>query len=263
MLLLLVLVTAGGPAAFVARAAWDPTSPASEGQVRHGAFEQFLIRYVRVGPDGLNRVAYAEVGPAAREALERYVQGLTTVPLERFGRNERLAYWLNLYNALVIRLILEHYPVDSILDITAPDGRGPFAQPLARIGGRWLSLDAIRDDVLMAGWADPRIPFGLSCGAVGCPDLQPEPFVGWRVQAQLTEAAMAYVNDRRCLRIRNGKLTVSSLYRWHEDAFGGSERGVIRYLMSYAKPALAKRLQTFERIEADIFDWRLNDTRTR
>jgi hypothetical protein len=261
--LVVLALVAGACFAPIARAGWDPASPAAGGQIRHAAFEQFLIRYLRVGQDGLHRVAYAEVAPASRAALDRYIEGLTTIPLARFGRNEQLAYWLNLYNALVIRLVLEHYPIESILDITGPDGRGPFGQPLVEVDGHWRSLDAIRDDILMAGWGDPRIPFGLSCGAIGCPDLQPEPFVGWRVDSQLNEAAMAYVNDRRCLTIREGKLTVSSLYRWYQGAFGGSDRGVIRYLMSYAEPALAKRLEGFERIEADAFDWRLNDATPR
>lgn len=258
-----VLALAGSFGALSVGADWDPARAASGPTIRHGAFEQFLLRYLRVGPDGVHRLAYGEVSPAARADLERYIEGLKAIPLERFGRNEQLAYWLNLYNALVIRLVLETYPVESILELAAPDGQGPFARPLVEVGGRMLSLDDIRDEILMAGWGDPRIHFGLSCGALGCPDLQPEPFVGARVDAQLTEAAMAYVNDRRCLTIRDGKLTVSSLYRWHEDAFGGSERGVIHHLMTYAAPDLAKELQAFERIEADVFDWRLNDAGAR
>lgn len=243
--------------------AWDPSGVWSSAVIRHDAFEQFLLRYVRIGADGVHGVAYGEVGPASRARLERYIEGLRTLSLDAYPKRERLAYWLNLYNALVIRLVLDHYPIASLLEIPGPDGADPFDLTLIEIDGRALSLDGIAEDVLMTSWHDPRIYLGLSCGAIGCPNLQPEPFTGARVDDQLTEAAMAYVNDRRCLLMRDGELLVSSLYLWHQDDFGGSDRAIIHHLMTYADPALAKRLQTFERIGGDIFDWRLNDATNR
>ena len=71
---------------------------------------------------------------------------------------------------------------------------------------------------------------------------------------------MAYVNDPRCIAIKNGELHVSSLYRWHIRAFGGSEQSVIQHLMAYAEPDLAMALQKFDRLNGDHFDWRLNDS---
>jgi hypothetical protein len=70
---------------------------------------------------------------------------------------------------------------------------------------------------------------------------------------------MAYVNDPHCIRFGDQTLEVSSLFRWYQEDFGGSERAVINHLMAYAEPQLAMRLQKFERITADAFDWRLND----
>jgi len=71
---------------------------------------------------------------------------------------------------------------------------------------------------------------------------------------------MAYVNDPLCIRIEGRTLEVSSLFRWYQEDFGGSERELINHLMAYAEPQLAMRLQEFDRITGDAFDWRLNDT---
>ena len=76
---------------------------------------------------------------------------------------------------------------------------------------------------------------------------------------ELNEAAIAYVNDRRGLRIEGDRLDVSSIYRWYRDDFGPTDRDVINHLMAYAEPDLAMRLQHFDTISEDAFDWRLND----
>ena len=79
------------------------------------------------------------------------------------------------------------------------------------------------------------------------------------LEQQLSDAAMAYVNDPRCITIDDGQLLVSSLYLWNIDDFGGSEQGIIHHLMAYAEPDLAMALQDFDRIQGDRFNWRLND----
>jgi len=70
---------------------------------------------------------------------------------------------------------------------------------------------------------------------------------------------MAYVNDERCIKLEDGELRVSSLYRWNIKDFGGSDQKIINHLMAYAAPELAMSLQKFDRIHGDGFDWRLND----
>ncbi|MGH6906205.1 MAG: DUF547 domain-containing protein, partial [Geminicoccaceae bacterium] len=96
-------------------------------------------------------------------------------------------------------------------------------------------------------------------GAVGCPNLQPVPFDGQQLDRQLSEAAMAYINDQRCITIEGDRLALSSIYRWYRDDFGPTDRDVINHLLAYAAPGLAMRLQRFEKIGDDGFDWRLND----
>lgn len=239
---------------------WQASDPASAATIDHGLWERFLTRYVRIDAKGVHRVAYGDVSGADRAALDRYLASLAALPLATYNRNVQMAYWINLYNALLVRLVLEHYPVASVLDIDGSHGRaGPWDKRLVEIDGRQLSLRDIQNGILRAIWDDPRLHYALSCAALACPNLQPVPFDGQHLDEQLTEAAMAYINDPRCIQMVRDQLVVSSLFRWYQEDFGGSDRAVIRHLMAFAKPRLAMQLQQFDHISGDMFDWRLND----
>jgi hypothetical protein len=241
---------------------WTAHDPASTRQIDHGEWDAFLTRYLRIGGDGVHRVAYGEVTATDRERLTAYVDHLAALPISEYDRAEQMAYWINLYNALIVLLVVEHYPVASIRDIeSGPDAAraGPWTRELVEVEGVALTLDDIEHRILRPIWRDPRVHYALACGAVGCANLQPEPFEAKRLDRQLSEAAMAYVNDPRCITIADDGLGLSSIYRWYRSDFGSTDRDVINHLMAYAEPDLAMRLQKFDRITDDGFDWRLND----
>lgn len=241
---------------------WREHDEGSVMRVDHGDWEAFLLNYLRPGADGVHRVAYGDVRNRDRQALSSYVEAMSVVDITLYRRSEQMAYWINLYNALVVKLVLDHYPIASIRKLER-SGSGsknsPWNRPLIEIGSVSLSLYDIENHILKPIWNDPRIHYAMTCAAIGCPNLQPIPFSGAQLDQQLSDAAMAYVNDPRCIKIKNGELHVSSLYRWNLQAFGGSEQAVIQHLMAYAEPDLAMSLQTFDRLHGDRFDWRLND----
>jgi hypothetical protein len=241
---------------------WAAHDPASIRHVDHTKWDDFLTRYLRIGADGVHRVAYGEVTPADRERLAADVDRLAALPISEYTRAEQMAYWINLYNALVVLLVVDHYPIASIRDIGGRPGvagGGPWHQKLVEVERAPLSLNDIEHRILRPIWRDPRVHYALACGAVGCANLQPEPFEAERLDHQLSEAAMAYVNDPRCITIADDRLGLSSIYRWYRDDFGPTDRDVINHLMAYAEPDLAMRLQRFYLITEDGFDWRLND----
>jgi hypothetical protein len=241
---------------------WTAHDPGSMRQIDHAAFETLLLRYLRIGPDGVHRIPYGLITETDRMALDAYLADLSGIEIDAYNRDEQMAFWINLYNALVVRLVLEHYPVGSIRDINPAPGDaadGPWARKLIEVDGEALSLSDIEHRILRPIWSDPRVHYALSCGAVGCGNLQPEPYRGDQLEHQLSAAAMAYINDPRCIDMEDGQLYVSSIFRWFKDDFGGTDQGVINHLMAYAKPRLAMKLQHFERIAGDGFDWRLND----
>ena len=236
--------------------------PGAERAVDHAAFAAFLQRYRTVGADGVARVRYGAVTRDDAARLERYLLRLGDVEVGALDRDEQLAFWLNLFNAAVVDVVLAHYPVDSMRDIDL-DPRatveGPWTAAELEVGGVALSLADIEDDILFAHWDDPRLHYALHRGSLGCPDLPGVPFAGADIDARLDAAAMAYVNHPRGVAIEHGELVVSSLYRWFQDDFGGSEAAVLRHLMAFAEPARAMALQRFDGIDRDRYDWQLND----
>ena len=243
---------------------WKQHDMGSAMRIDHAAWEAFLLHYLRPGKDGVHRLAYGRVSEQDYAALSDYIDAMTRVDIILYRRSEQMAYWINLYNALTVKLIIDHYPIASIRKIRRQsDGpkTTPWSWPLVTIDGVSLSLNDIENRILTPIWSDPRVHYAITCAAVGCPNLQPVPFSGPLLEQQLSDAVMAYVNDPRCIRIEDDELHVSSFYRWNLQAFGGSERAIIQHLMAYAEPDLAMRLQTFDRLHGDRFDWRLNDSR--
>lgn len=232
-------------------------------RVDHRHWESFLLNYLRPDQDGVNRVAYGKVKIRDRRKLNRYIEKMGEIDVTAYRRSEQLAYWINLYNALTVRLALDHYPFASIKNIKDFDDEGTvdaWDRKLIVIDGIALSLRNIEENILDPIWSDSRISYAITCPAVGCPNLQPIPFSGQQLEQQLNEAAMAFVNDPRRITIQDGRLYVSSVYRWRMEAFGSTERGIISHLMAYADPELAMALQKFDRVHGEIFDWRLNDS---
>ena len=245
---------------------WQAHDPGSGASVDHGAWQRLLDSYLAPGADGVNRFAYGRVSPADREALNAYVAHLAATRVGALKRAEQLAYWINLYNALTVRLVLDHYPVASIRDIAISPGLfavGPWGKPLIEVEGEALTLNDIEHRILRPIWGDPRIHYGVNCASIGCPDLQARAFTAETAEALLEAAARAYVNHPRGARVEAGRLTVSSIYAWFREDFGANEAGVIAHLKPYAVPELATALEAVEAIDAYEYDWALNDAAPR
>ncbi|MEP5246911.1 MAG: DUF547 domain-containing protein, partial [Alphaproteobacteria bacterium] len=225
---------------------------------------RFLEHHVRPGSDGINRVAYDEVTAADRKALDGYIGALAAMPVGSLSRAAQQAFWVNLYNALTVRVVLEHYPVASIRDIDISPGffaDGPWGKKLVTVESEELSLDDIEHRILRPIWRDPRIHYAVNCASLGCPNLHTRAMTAENAEAFLEDAARAFINHPRGARIEDGDLRVSSIYAWFEADFGGDDAGVIAHLRDYANGELAAGLSGVSRIAGDDYDWRLNSTR--
>jgi hypothetical protein len=241
---------------------WTRHDPASTARLDHAGWGRFLAAYVVTDAAGINRVAYGQVTAADRAALRGYLDVIAAAPVSTLSRPEQLAFWINLYNALTLEVVLAHYPVRTIRDIDISPGlfsSGPWRAILANVEGEPLSLDDIEHRILRPIWRDPRIHYAVNCASVGCPNLQREPFTAASLDRMLDLAAIAFVNDSRGVRLGADGLHVSSIYVWFAEDFGGDEAGLIRHLMAYARPGLAMRLQKLDGIAGHDYDWSLND----
>jgi len=225
----------------------------------HSEWTDILSNYTSQR-DGLNYFRYGQVTEDDFERLEDYIEDLESVAVTELDADQQFAYWVNLYNALTVWVILEHYPVDTIRDISfSLLTRGPWKEEFVSVQDVELTLDNIEHDILRPVYEDNRIHYAVNCASIGCPNLQNVAFTVENLEEQLEKAAREYINHPRGARIEDDELIVSSIYDWYQEDFGDSEIGVIEHLLEYASSELAEDLQDFDEIDDYEYDWRLNE----
>ena len=242
---------------------WEAHVAGSERAVDHDPWDAILAEVVSLGDDGVARVDYpALTGDALRGQLDGYIAQLASTPVSELDRAEQQAYWINLYNALTLQVMRDHYPVDSIQDVDISPGlfsSGPWGAELIAVEDEILTLDDIEHRILRPLWRDPRIHYAVNCASIGCPNLQGRAWRAATLDADLEAAATAYVNHDRGFTVDDGDLVVSSIYDWFIADFGGNDKGVLRHLAQYAGPDRQAILQSARRISDHRYDWALND----
>ena len=243
----------------------------------HKSFDEILDLYVR---DGL---VYYLALRNERARFDRYVDalgGVTADALKSWPRERQLAYWINAYNAFVLRTVIDNYPIrgrssdypqNSIRQIP-----GAFERHQFRAGGRTLTLDAIEKDVI-GDFGEPRALLALGRGALGSPRLKSEAFTADRLDAQLDTMTSELVTRRELVfvDIPNERLSVNPIFSWRENIFTTSlanrapavyasrspiERSVLALIDPLLVPTETEYLRknTF-RMAFNDFDWKLND----
>jgi hypothetical protein len=250
---------------------WAANDPASRIVIDHQAWGIFLRRYLVEEPDGIYRLRYSEVSTIDKQALGLYLEKLSNAQVPSLNPSEQFSYWINLYNALTIKTVLDHYPVTSIREISLGGSllpsfitgeTGPWHAKLIQVGGEEVALDDIEHRILRPLFKDNRIHYAVNCASVGCPTLMPTPFTATGLQAMLDRCARLYVNHPRGVRADASGLTVSSIYKWYQEDFGGNWQSVLAHLRRYANSATTQMLAPFSTIHADTYDWQLNDAAT-
>ena len=266
LMLCMILIPTGALAGWTSRAPkaweyWENHNAGNTAAVDHSAWDRILKKYVRRDKAGLNRFAYSKVTGADEVAIKSYIGMLTQVEITDRARSVQLAYWINLYNAVTVSVVLDHYPVKSIrdIDISGLLANGPWGKELVSVEEEDLSLDAIEHEILRPIWKDPRIHYAVNCASVGCPNLHDRAFTARNVNSLLDKLASDYINSPRGLNVRNGKITVSKIYDWFAYDFGNSEAGILRHLAKYAKDDRKAALQQIERISNSEYNWLLNE----
>ena len=222
----------------------------------HSRFDDLLR--IHVDADGL--VDYARLKGAQAE-LDAYVGSLATARFEDLGRDEKLAFLINAYNAFTLRLVLDHWPLASIMDI--PAGQRWDASRW-RLAGETLSLKQMEHERIRPRFREPRIHFALVCAARGCPPLRAEAYTGARLESQLTDQAHRVLSDDRWLRFdpSTGELRLTELYKWYESDFRQAAGSVPEHVALHAPPVRAA-LDARQRVEVlwIPYDWSLNEKR--
>ncbi|MGH7798941.1 MAG: DUF547 domain-containing protein [Candidatus Binatia bacterium] len=243
-------------------ARWQKHDAGSTHKIDHGTWDRFLKQFVIAPhPSGIHRVRYQAVQPEDLRNLKNYLQSMQAVAVSSHNRAEQRAYWINVYNALTVDVILARFPVASIRDINISPGfltRGPWGAKLFGVEGERLSLDDIEHRILRPIWKDSRVHYAVNCASLGCPNLQPLAFTGENTEALLEKSAREFVNHPRGVSIQNGRLRVSSIYVWFQEDFGRDAEDLMEHWQRYANPKLAGALEKYSGGLAHDYDWRLN-----
>jgi hypothetical protein len=226
----------------------------------HAAFDAILKRHVRPDGAGYNRVDYRAMKRESRAALASYLDDLQAARPSAFSAAGAHAYWINLYNAATLGVVLDHYPVASIRDIDLGGklfASGPWSKRFLSVAGEALSLDDIEHRIVRPIFADPMSHYALNCASYSCPNLAARAYTGRNRRALMAEGAAAYVNHERGVAVARGTITASKIYSWYAADFGG--RGRLKsHWMGLAEPRRAAAIGD-ARIGRFRYDWSLND----
>jgi hypothetical protein len=256
----------GSPAEAAAEAAaepWGLNDPTSTLKIDHSLWDDFLQKYAHTDDEGVTRIDYGAVEWLDRQHVRSYLDYLQSLDIAAYTRDEQIAFWMNLYNAAAVDLILDKWPVDSILQIRGPGLNvvGPWLKKIARVSNTDVTFNDVEHYILRPYFNDMGLPihYGVNCASVGCPTMAVRAHTGDNWLDNLSQSSHSFINSPQGVRIEDGQLLVSKVYySWFIDDFGGSDATVIAHLKSYADPELAKALDKFDTISGDFYDWRLN-----
>jgi len=228
----------------------EPVAPVSTNP--NAPYNAFLSKYVS-DVNGINLVAYDKVTPQDRAVLRSYIEKLSAMNIEALPRDAEMATWFNLYNAKTIELILENYPTKSIRKISNPWKRDRLV-----VNGRKMSLDDIEHGTVRKKYNEPRVHYAFNCASIGCPNVKRTAWEASTLEADLAQASRDFVASERGVSVRDGKIIVSSIFKWYKKDFGGNEAGVLAHLRQYASGSKKAALDAANKINKYDYDWDLN-----
>lgn len=248
------------------RLSWIPTlvlallvfvSPARA--LDHGVYDAILENYVSGGY--FDYESFHE-NDDSRNQLNQYRYRMSRVNPDDLDEREALAYWINLYNAATLRLIMDNYPLKSIRDLGGWFTT-PWERPILAVRGDRLTLDEVEHEIIRGTFEEPRIHFALVCAARSCPPLRSEAYRGERLDEQLEDQADRFMHSSMNeFRVRKNRLhmRLSRIFSWYAEDFGGLD-GVARYAADFLDEEKRRLVRRGDyRLSFRSYDWSLNQS---
>lgn len=239
---------------------WVAYAENSEQRIDHSEWQLLLDDYLVTDTDsGVNLFDYAGLLDDGRETLDDYIASLVAIDPLQHNRQVQKAYWINLYNALTVQLIIDNYPLTSITNLGSSKLEfGPWNDISTRVNNIELSLNDIEHRIIRPLYNDYRIHFAVNCASIGCPNLAAEAFTADSLEQQLDDAAAEYLEHPRGITLQDGKLHLSSLFDWYADDFGSNQTEILATLGKHISPDIANNLASFNDKPVYAYDWGLN-----
>jgi hypothetical protein len=222
----------------------------------HSILDRLLREYVSEA--GVDYRAWSE-NPEHRGALRGYLAAMEKAVPSRLERSDALAFWINVYNAATLNLVLDKYPVKSIKDVSGALS-SPWKVKVATIEGNGLTLDQIENDVIRPSFLEPRVHFALNCAARSCPPLRAEAYSGETLDAQLEAQTVAFLSDGKSNFVdESGTLHLSKIFDWFKHDFEEAKGSVAEFVAPYIPSLAAAPGSKPPKIVHQDYDWSLNE----
>ena len=180
--------------------------------------------------------------------LNAYLEMLAQhTPNKSWGRNEKVAYWINAYNAFTVKLILDNYPLRSIRDL---DNGAVWDREWIKLGGQTYSLNQIEHEILRKRYPDPRIHFAVNCAATSCPPLLSRAYTAEKLEMQLEQQTKAFITNETYNKLGRKEVIVSKIFDWYREDFGS----LISFLNQYTDVPINANAS----VQYREYDWALN-----
>ncbi|MCY4402188.1 MAG: DUF547 domain-containing protein [Candidatus Poribacteria bacterium] len=220
----------------------------------HDLFNQVLQDHVING-----MVDYAKL-KANPEKFEKYLDQLTIAKPAEMDFNTQFAFWINAYNALIIKGVIDHYPTKSVRKVKLFGGF--FSRLKFQVAGKTYTLNQIEHDIIRAEFVDPRAHFALVCASKSCPPLENSVYLPETIEEQLDAVTLKFITNPEKVKLDRGKRRVylSKIFKWYKKDFTEGYDGVADFLADYlptedADFVLSKDVK-FHYLD---YDWTLND----
>jgi hypothetical protein len=224
-------------------------------KVDNRLYAELLAKHTR---DGL--VDYASF-KTEHPKLKKYLGHMANINPDALSRDDAFAYYINLYNAATIDLVLENYPgIDSIKDIGGFFGN-PWKIDFIALKGKKVHLDHLEHEIMRPTYKDPRLHFAVNCASLGCPPLYAKPFEGGTLDATLDKLTRQNMSDPVHTRLEGDDLYVSKVFDWFGEDWGERDQKVA-FVRKYSPPEQAAKIdQLGSRLDLKYshWDWTLND----
>ncbi len=234
-------------------------------QDNHLLFSNILNKYVNNG-----KVNYK--GLLSENSLDHYLSQLSsTNPDTIKSSNDKLAFWINTYNAYTLKIILDNYPLESINDLHSGGlilgsvfSTTIWDKEFIIINSNSTTLNSIEHEIIRKDFKEPRAHFALVCASISCPPLRNEAYEGYKLDSQLTDQGIIFINDtaKNKLDFTNKEASISKIFDWFEEDFGEDDEEILLFLAQFIDESIANDIKnnvTDWDIEYLEYNWNLNE----
>lgn len=231
----------------------------------HQLFTSVLQTYVKNG-----LVDYK--GLTQDKKLDKYLNQLSETNPDKLSRNEKLAFWINAYNAFTLEVVRDNYPIESITELHTGGkiigyllGKTVWDKEFITINKKKYSLNDIEHNILRK-MNEPRIHFAIVCASISCPELLNEAYEAEKIEVQLENQTRKFLNDksRNHFDVKKRVAYISEIFNWFGEDFGKTDESILKFISKYLQADIAADIIvniSQWKISFNDYNWNLNETK--